>query len=284
MLTDFGGWQLPVRFSSIKEEHESVRTAAGAFDISHMGQVAIRGAGATSWLNTLFTNDLSVLGDGEGQYTLMCDENGGVIDDLIIYRREEDHFFAVFNAAKLDEVQTWLAKHKTAADISIVWTEERLGIALQGPLATKVLSDLLPEASIPARNQLNTHSSETCGADIYIARTGYTGEDGVELFTGVEAGRKLWNTILDHESCKPCGLGARDSLRLEACLPHNGQELSPSITPLEAGLGFFVKLDKASGFVGREALSKQKAEGLARISRAFVIEGKRLHPAATTVS
>jgi len=248
-LVPFAGWFMPVQYSGITDEHLAVRTHAGVFDISHMGEFFVSGPGAAAWLNQLLTNDVSKLGVGEGHYTLMLNENGGVIDDLIAYRIEPDQFFLVVNASKIDEDAAWMKSHLPAAggvvfeDQSAAWA----ALAVQGPAAASLLDHL------PPRNGIKT------GGSVIIGRTGYTGEDGFELFAPVEAGI-AWFERFVQAGAKPCGLGARDTLRLEMCYPLNGSDLSPDRTPIEAGLGYFVALDKGD-FIGRDAVVAQKTSG-----------------------
>jgi aminomethyltransferase len=256
-LVPFAGWQMPVMYRSILEEHEAVRTAAGIFDISHMGQFTVRGKGSGRWLNRMLANDLGKLDDGRGQYTFLLNPDGGVIDDLIVYRLGEDDHFLVVNAAKLDEDFAWLRDHAEAdvavSDESEVWA----GLAVQGPRAVAAFEKVFPGQTPPPRNGIAVMNDGEI-----VCRTGYTGEDGFELFCPVERGARTFQAFLD-AGVTPCGLGARDSLRLEKCLPLNGNDLSPGHTPLEAGLGFFVALDKGE-FIGRDALLRQKSEGLTR--------------------
>jgi len=264
-MVEFGGWFMPVQYSGIMEEHRAVRTAAGMFDISHMGEVTVTGAGALAWLENLLTNRVSKLAVGRGQYTLMLDEKGGVIDDLIIYRTGESVYFLVINAACRDLDLEWMRAH-LPNDESVTLTDlgnDYAAIALQGPDSEKILRSLYPECEIPKRNGMAS-LSETGGAiPELVARTGYTGEDGFELFVPVAKGETLWNNLLA-AGVKPAGLGARDTLRLEMGYPLNGSDLSRSRTPLEAGLGKFVALDDPEKpyFIGSEALRAQRAEGL----------------------
>lgn len=240
---------MPVQYSGITDEHLAVRRHAGVFDISHMGEFFVSGPGAAAWLNSLLTNDITKLAVGEGQYTLLLNERGGVIDDLIAYRTEPEQFFLVVNASKIDEDAAWMQAH-LPADGSVVFENQSdlwAGMAVQGPAAATLLEHL------PPRNGIKT------GGSVLICRTGYTGEDGFELFAPVEAGA-AWFERFVKAGAKPCGLGARDTLRLEMGYPLNGSDLSPGRTPLEAGLGFFVALDKGD-FIGRDALLAQKAAG-----------------------
>ncbi len=248
-LVPFAGWSMPVQYTGITDEHLAVRQSAGVFDISHMGEFFVSGPGAEAWLNGLLTNDVAKLGVGEGQYTLLLNERGGVIDDLIVYRMEDEHYFLVVNASKIEEDAAWLRAKLPAAGVTFEdRSAEYAGLAVQGPKA----GELLP--FLPPRNGVKLSGSAI------ICRTGYTGEDGFELFCPADAGA-AWFERFVQAGAKPCGLGARDTLRLEMCYPLNGNDLSPDRTPLEAGLGFFVALDKPA-FTGRDVLAAQKAAGM----------------------
>lgn len=278
-MVDFAGWNMPVQYTGILEEHHAVRNAAGIFDISHMGEFYFSGPNTAASLNAIFTNDVDKLTPGTGQYTLMCNEQGGVIDDLILYRLSEDTYFAVVNASMISAD----AAHIRALLPGTVSFQDRSsemgGIALQGPKSEEILREIVgPAFELPERNQLVTWKRN--GAEVLIARTGYTGEDGFELFFPHARAADLWKLLIEHgkPTCLPCGLGARDTLRLEACLPLNGNDLSPSVTPLEAGLGIFVSFTKDSHFIGRTALEKMKSDGPPRRLVAFQTEGKTPPP------
>jgi aminomethyltransferase len=257
-MVPFAGWEMPVMYSSIIEEHQFVRDACGVFDISHMGQVFIEGDGAVAWLNKMLTNDVSGLEVGNAHYTFLLNKGGGVIDDLILYRLEETNFLLVVNASCVKKDVTWLEQHLadgvTLRDESLDWA----GLAIQGARAPEVFSAITEGRTLPTRNGVDDLQHE--GRRIVICRTGYTGEDGFELFCPARDASFWWNALLE-ENVKPCGLGSRDSLRLEMCYPLNGSDLSMERTPLEAGLGFFVSLKKGD-FVGSEVLIRQKEEGL----------------------
>jgi aminomethyltransferase len=278
-MVDFGGWSMPVQYSGIMEEHHAVRNALGAFDISHMGQFFVEGATACSWLNSLLTNNVERLSVGECQYTFLLNEGGGVIDDLIVYRIGDLRFLLVVNAAKIEEDFAWMAKH-APADLSFEnRSEEFCGIAVQGPRSAQ-LFDLFFEGrySRPARNEIL--GIEIKDALYYIARTGYTGEDGFEVFCPADRAVKAWGDILERGAAlgiKPCGLGARDTLRLEMCYPLNGSDLSPDRTPLEAGLSIFVDLQK-DDFIGKGVLVQQKANGIPARLVPFKMSGKTPPP------
>lgn len=262
-MVDFGGWHMPVQYTSILEEHAAVRTAIGAFDISHMGQFAASGPSALEALNQLLTNNVDRLEVGEGQYTFLLNEDGGVIDDLIIYRTDEDDYLLVVNAAKIEEDFLWMSS-RLPDDVSFEnHSSTWCGIAVQGPRSAQLFDAFFGgRYSRPARNHLL--AIEIDGLPYYICRTGYTGEDGFEVFCPAERAVKSWNDILNRGAqfgVKPCGLGARDTLRLEMCYPLNGSDLSPGKTPLEAGLSIFVDLNKQE-FVGRSILESQRKEGV----------------------
>jgi aminomethyltransferase len=253
-LVPFAGWNMPVQYSSIITEHTAVRTKVGIFDISHMGQFLVSGPTAEAWLNRMFTNNIAKLAPGQGQYTLMLNENGGVIDDLIAYRTGENDYFLVVNASMIEEDFFWLAGHQdenvTLRNESDLWA----GMAIQGPLAAEVFAKVCPGETLPPRNGIAT----TAGGAV-VCRTGYTGEDGFEFFCQAADGPAFWDLFLV-AGATPCGLGARDTLRLEMGYPLNGNDLSPGRTPIEAGLGFFCDLGKPD-FIGREILARQKADG-----------------------
>jgi aminomethyltransferase len=262
-MVDFGGWHMPIQYTGILDEHAAVRTAIGAFDISHMGQFFVRGSGSAAWLNGMLTNNVDRLETSEGQYTFLLNDRGGVIDDLIIYRLGENDYLAVVNAAKIDEDFAWMKSHLIDGVVlenhSTTWS----GIAVQGPRAAQLFDAFFEgKYSRPARNHLLALTIN--GAPYYIARTGYTGEDGFEVFCPADHAVKTWQDIIrrgETLGLKPCGLGARDTLRLEMCYPLNGSDLSPDRSPIEGGLSIFVDLNKPV-FIGRDVLAEQKAKGV----------------------
>lgn len=261
-LVDFAGWYLPVQYSGIKEEHEAVRKEVGIFDVSHMGEIFVSGPGAAAWLETMFTNRVSKLAVARGQYTLMLNEEGGVIDDLILYRIGEEAFFFVVNASRREEDVIWLTKN-LPADQSVTLvdhSEQYAAFALQGPKAEEILKKVIPAIEAPKRNGIAAIPNRQAGL---IARTGYTGEDGFEIFLSHQDALKFWRELVA-AGAKPCGLGARDTLRLEMGYPLNGSDLAMDRTPLEAGLEKFVSLDdpQKGNFNGRAALEKERAAGL----------------------
>jgi aminomethyltransferase len=275
-LVEFSGWHMPVQYAGIVEEHKAVRDAAGVFDISHMGEFFVSGADALAFLNGLLTNDAAKLAVGQGQYTLMLNEQAGVIDDLILYRLHATEFLLVVNASKIDEDREWIKKNLLAGVGFFDKSDTTSALALQGPRAVEIASALLGVGwAVPKRNEITVYSWN--GQNIIAARTGYTGEDGLELFFDHEIAENFFFALLEAGKpfgLKPCGLGARDTLRLEACLPLNGNDLSDQRTPLEAGLGAFVSLTKEAVFPGKEILQKQKSHGLNQKLVAFRVKDK----------
>lgn len=276
-MVDFCGWYLPVQFEGLIAEHEAVRNAAGLFDVSHMGEVEIKGKEALSLVQKLITNDASALKQNQVLYTLMCYENGGIVDDLLVYKFDDDYFYLVINAANIDKDYEWIERNSKDYDVSVKNISDSIAeVALQGPKAQEILQKL-------TNIDLNEIGFFYCMRDVVvdgvkclISRTGYTGEDGFEIYSNNENVVKLWNKILETgESLgiKPAGLGCRDTLRFEASLPLYGNEISQEVTPIEAGLGFFVKLDKGD-FNGREVIEKQKKEGTPRKLVGFEMIGR----------
>jgi aminomethyltransferase len=263
-MVPFAGWLMPVQYTSIVEEHQAVRNNVGIFDISHMGQLIVDGTGAREWLNTMLTNNIDKLDVGTGQYTFLLNERGGIIDDLIVYRIGEKKFLLVVNAARTDEDFAWLRDHLPAANpVPLVNRSADFGgVAIQGPRIAELFHALFGlDIDLPPRNSIADFPFD--GTIVSIARTGYTGEDGIEVFFRATDGVKFWNAALERGEpfgIKPCGLGARDTLRLEMCYPLNGSDLSPERNPIEAGLGFFVDLTKPN-FIGRDVLLETKEKG-----------------------
>src|SRR3954469_5846670 len=274
-MVPFAGWLMPVQYTSIVEEHPAVRTTVGVFDISHMGQFIGEATGARDWLNRMLTNNVDKLDVGTGQYTFLLNQNAGIIDDLIVYRTKPDQFLLVVNASRTDEDFAWLQAHILPG----VELENRsdcyAGFAIQGPRVAELFRAIFGETfELPARNRII--EVELGVMPLAIARTGYTGEDGVEVFFESKYAPTFWTTVLEKGKplgIRPCGLGARDTLRLEMCYPLNGNDLTPEHNPLEAGLGFFVDLTKEN-FTGREVLAQAKAEGLKRRLAPFRMQGK----------
>ncbi|WP_145332641.1 glycine cleavage system aminomethyltransferase GcvT [Paenibacillus xylanexedens] len=265
---DFGGWELPVQFSGIQKEHEAVRERAGLFDVSHMGEFTVTGEQAEAFLQHMTTNDVTAIVQGQAQYTLMCYPDGGVVDDLLIYKLAEQHYMLVVNASNIDKDWAWLQEHIVPGVNMTNDSEQTALLALQGPLAVDILSKVTG-SEVDARSiepfRFVQHA-EVCGVKLLLSRTGYTGEDGFELYVAADQAALVWNGLMEAGAdvgLVPAGLGARDTLRFEAKLPLYGQELSPTISPLEAGLGMFVKLN-AGPFIGHQALLQQKNDGPAR--------------------
>lgn len=263
---DFGGWELPVQFAGIQKEHETVRMKAGLFDVSHMGEIRVTGRDSFAFLQHLLSNDLSKLQANQAQYTLMCYPDGGVVDDLLVYKYADDHYMLVVNASNTFKDLDWLQKH-VEGDVRLEDISEQTAlIALQGPVALTIMKKLTEAPLEELRLFRFFPEVEAGGQTVMISRTGYTGEDGFEIYLAAEHAADLWEMLLEKgsdEGLMPAGLGARDTLRFEAALPLYGQELSSGISPLEAGLGMFVKLEKGN-FIGREALAEQKQDGTRR--------------------
>ncbi len=266
---------MPVQYTSISDEHQAVRNNVGVFDISHMGQLIASGANAGEWLNRMLTNNIEKLEVGTGQYTFLLNQNGGIIDDLIVYRTLAEQFLLVVNASRIDEDFAWLQAHILPEVKLGNRSDHYAGLAIQGPRVAELFRLLLGEGfELPARNAIR--EVEFNVMPLAIARTGYTGEDGVEVFFESNYAPAFWATVLEKGrplGIRPCGLGARDTLRLEMCYPLNGNDLTPEHNPLEAGLGFFVDLSK-SDFTGREVLIKAKEQGLKRRLAPFRMQGK----------
>ena len=292
-LIEFGGWEMPVQYTSITDEHLTVRKAAGLFDISHMGEVSVNGPEAESFLNQTLTNDLGKLGVGEAQYTLLCNERGGVIDDLYSYRTDDREYLLIINASRIEPDFSWLQSRLAAFskrdDVALKNISDAMGaIAVQGPRVVEFIDSVPPGPAVGGtkvtrptelkKNQIaKIHFSS---ADLWIARTGYTGEDGFEIIAPQQVIEAVWNKVLEiGRPCglKPCGLGARDTLRTEVCYPLYDHELDEETTPIEAGLGFFVGLNKGD-FVGRSILAQQKANGVKKKLTAFKMTDKCAPP------
>jgi len=253
-IVDFAGWEMPVQYSGILDEHRAVRESAGVFDVSHMGEFFVGGPGAAAWLDSLLTNNAAALAIGAAQYSLMLNERGGVIDDLIVYRLGADHFLLVVNASMIEEDAAWLCA-RMAGGVEFENASAEFGaLAVQGPAAGRIFEKLFGREMPAERNRVLQLGEN------FVVTTGYTGEAGFEWIMPAGEAASAWRRCLD-AGAKPCGLGARDTLRLEMCYPLNGSDLSPDRTPLEAGLGVFVDLGKPD-FVGKAALVAQKAAGV----------------------
>lgn len=265
-MVDFHGWDLPVQYGGIIEEHETVRNAAGLFDVSHMGELLVEGRDAGEFIQGMITNDISNTKDGQAVYSPICYPDGGTVDDLIVYRRDAEHYFIVVNASNTQKDYQWLLENCRGAAAIENASSQYAQLALQGPESQAILQKL---TDFRLQNLAFFHFSdgvEVGGVKVLLARSGYTGEDGFELYAPASDAVKLWQLIIEAgkgHGLVPVGLGARDTLRFESALPLYGQELSENISPLEAGLGRFVKLGK-KGFIGREALLKQQEAGIER--------------------
>ena len=256
LISPFGGFDMPIQYTNIIDEHQAVRQHCGVFDVSHMGEVLVSGKDAERYVNHVFTNDVRNIPNGKILYGMMCYEDGGVVDDLLVYKMADDKFFLVINAANIDKDWTWIQQQSKGFDITLDHQSDQYGeLAIQGPEAEQVMEQVL---GIPCK-ELVFYTFKTIDG-IMVSRTGYTGEDGFEIYAAPDAIRTYWDQLMA-ANIKPCGLGCRDTLRFEVGLPLYGDELSESITPIMAGLGIFVKLDKAE-FIGKEALARQKAEGV----------------------
>lgn len=268
---------MPVQYSSILDEHATVRQAVGLFDVCHMGEVEFVGTGALAAVERLVTNDVRKLVDGQARYTAVCYPDGGIVDDCIVYRERQDRIVIVINAANTAKDIAWFRAHTnedatcTLRDLS---SETGL-IAVQGPRAVGLVDKLASGAGFAALKSFHFGAGTIAGTKVWAARTGYTGEDGVEIFCPAERAPAIWDALLQEGETlgvKPCGLGARDTLRLEACLSLYGNDIDQTTTPYDAGLGWVVKLDH--DFIGRQALEEQKAKGGTRKLVAFVMEGR----------
>ena len=279
-FTDFGGWDMPLKYQSELAEHHAVRQGAGLFDLSHMGEIWVRGPQAAAFLDYALVGNLSAIAVGKAKYSLICNPDGGIIDDLISYRRAEDVYLVVPNAGNADAVYAEFVKRAEGFDVELdnVSAQTSL-IALQGPESERILLGLVPAEQAEAVRELKYYAATevtVAGLPVLLARTGYTGEDGFELYIDNSEAARLWNSLLTaDEAVTPCGLASRDSLRLEAAMPLYGNELGLEGNPFEAGLGPVVSLPpaktaKEGDFVGKDALAKIKAE------RAGSLDGKRV--------
>lgn len=274
-MSPFGGFDMPISYKGIEEEHKAVRGNVGVFDVSHMGEVVISGPRATELVNRLFTGDVAPLASGKTIYGMMLNDAGGTVDDLLVYKRSDTEYFIVINAANIDKDLAWMRSHSDGFDAVIddqcdYWAQ----LAVQGPNAERTMLDVL---GIDGQD-LSFYTFKDMHVDgnvpAVLSRTGYTGEDGFELYAPADYIIKAWKALME-AGVEPCGLGCRDTLRFEAGLPLYGDELTDDVSPLEAGLGMFAKTDK-EGFIGREALLKQKEEGLTKKVVGLEIEGRAI--------
>ena len=271
-LTEFAGFEMPLYFNGIIPEHLAVRNGVGVFDISHMGRVLVTGADSERFLNGVITNDVAKLGPNSAQYSVMCTENGGIIDDFVVYRLETEKFLVVFNASNREKDYNWLLRNAKDFNAEIRDVSDNVAmLAVQGPSALKTLQKTSTD-DLAKIARFKCASARLAGVEVFLSRTGYTGEDGFEVFIWeASAARpdnatKLWDNIIEAGrlyGAEPCGLGARDTLRLEAGLCLYGTDIDESTTPFEAGLNFVVKLQK-DNFIGKDALQKQKDQGIRR--------------------
>lgn len=272
LMSPFGGFDMPIQYTSIMEEHNAVRNHVGVFDVSHMGEVRVKGKDAYKFVSHIFVNDVTGAPDGQIFYGMMCYENGGTVDDLLVYKVNDEEYFLVINAANIAKDVAWIEKNAEGFDVEIKNESDYYGqVAVQGPEAEKVMMKLTGLAL----DEIKFYTFKTFhleGEDVIISRTGYTGEDGFEIYASHDYIRRLWKKLME-EGVPACGLGCRDTLRFEVALPLYGDELADDITPIEAGLSMFVKLDKPE-FIGKEALAKQKEEGVTRRIVGIELEGK----------
>ncbi|CDD06265.1 glycine cleavage system protein T [Prevotella pectinovora] len=271
LISPFGGFDMPIQYSTIIDEHQAVRTDCGVFDVSHMGEVTVKGADAERYVQHIFTNDVSKIEAGQILYGMMLYDNGGTVDDLLVYKMAENDFFLVVNAANIDKDWEWMQKQSEGFNIELLNRSEDYGqIAVQGPNAETVVEEVLGIAC----KELTFYTVKTIG-DVIVSRTGYTGEDGFEIYASHNYICDCWDKLMESGRCKPCGLGCRDTLRFEVGLPLYGDELSADISPVMAGLSMFCKLDKEE-FVGKNALVDQKTNGVAQKLVGIELEGKAI--------
>lgn len=271
LISPFGGFDMPIQYSTIIDEHQAVRNDCGVFDVSHMGEVTVKGKDAERYVQHIFTNDVSMIEPGQILYGMMCYDNGGTVDDLLVYKMAVNDFFLVINAANIDKDWQWMQDNAKGFDIELVNRSEYYGqVAVQGPNAETVVEEVL---GLECKD-LVFYTVKTIG-DIIISRTGYTGEDGFEIYASHNYICECWDKLIESGRCKPCGLGCRDTLRFEVGLPLYGDELSADISPVMSGLSMFCKLDKEE-FIGKEALAAQKANGVEKRVIGIELEGKAI--------
>lgn len=275
-IVPFAGYLLPVEYATgIIKEHTAVRTACGLFDVSHMGEVTYKGKDALTNVQALVTNDCAGMKDGQARYSPMCNEHGGVVDDLLIYRRAADDYLLVVNAANREKDVKWMRAHLSGACAFEDVSDQMAQLALQGPRALEIFTRVSARENIPRRAYRFLANADVGGIDCLVSRTGYTGEDGLELYCAAEDAPALWDLLLEAgagDGLIPCGLGARDTLRLEAAMPLYGHEMTDEITPLETGLSIFVKMDKPD-FIGKQALLDKGAPTVTRVGIKLIGRG-----------
>lgn len=276
-MVPFSGWEMPVQYQGIRPEHEAVRKQVGMFDISHMGKFLLVGKGVINQLQRLVPTDLSKLQPGAAQYTVLLNEHGGIIDDLIVYLQDpaedgSEQVVLIVNAGTTDKDRTWIENHISDLQFDDVSTEEVL-IAVQGPEAIAILEKTIPGSDLGSIPRFGHRTVDVMGNSAFIARTGYTGEDGVEIMVDPITGASLWRSLLA-AGVTPCGLGARDTLRLEAAMALYGQDIDDSTTPLEARLNWLVHLNRKTDFIGRAILAKQKYAGVSKKLVGLKMQGR----------
>lgn len=274
LMSPFAGFDMPIQYKGITEEHNAVRQHVGVFDVSHMGEVRVTGPDAYKFVSHIFVNDVTGAPDGQIFYGMMCYENGGTVDDLLVYKVNDQEYFLVINASNIDKDVAWIRQNAEGFDVKIEDQSPYYGeVAVQGPEAEAAMENILgiEVKDIPFYN-FKTFNLD--GEEVIVSRTGYTGEDGFEVYGSHDFTRKVWDKLMDG-GVQPCGLGCRDTLRFEVGLPLYGDELSADITPIEASLSMFVKLDKPE-FIGKEALAAQKADGVKRRIVGLELEGNAI--------
>ncbi len=268
LMSPFAGFEMPIQYSNITDEHQAVRQHCGVFDVSHMGEVVVRGRDAERYVQHIFTNDVKDAPDGQVYYGMMCYEDGGTVDDLLVYKMADQDFFLVINAANIDKDWAWMQEQAKGFDIELKnVSDDYSQIAVQGPEAEQVVEEVLgiacKELTFYTCKTILPQPSTLYPLPIIVSRTGYTGEDGFEIYDSHANINIYWDKLMASGRCKPCGLGCRDTLRFEVGLPLYGDELSAEISPVMAGLSMFCKFDKPE-FIGKDALLKQKTEGVER--------------------
>ena len=288
-MVPFAGYSMPVQYpTGVITEHMAVRTACGLFDVSHMGEITCKGTDALKNLNHMMTNSFDTMTDGRARYSPMCNDNGGVIDDLIVYKKADNDYLIVVNAANRQKDFAWIADH-VSGDCAVEDISDTVGqIALQGPKAEEILSKIVKTEEIPVKNYTAVFDADVQGFNCLVSRTGYTGEDGFEIYCKAEDAPAIWDLLLEKgadEGLIPCGLGARDTLRMEAAMPLYGHEMDDTVTPLETGLGFAVKMDKEE-FIGKSGMEgepqrtriglKVTGRGIIREAQAVYKDGEQI--------
>lgn len=273
-IVEFGGWAMPVQFSSIKEEHNAVRNNVGLFDVSHMGEIEISGKDAEQFIQYILSNDTNLLTNDKAMYSALCNEEGGVIDDLVTYKLNENHYLLIVNAANTNKDYQWIKKHSSNFTVDVSNTSDKYGqLAIQGPHSRALINELVDiDVSHMAMFEFK-QNVQIFGKSIILSQSGYTGEDGFEIYCKLEDTKDIWEQLLEYD-VTPCGLGARDTLRLEAGLPLHGQDLSESITPYEGGIAFAAKPLIANHFIGKSVLKAQKENGSERRTVGLELLGK----------